>query len=265
MNTFESKILNVKRLLVLLSEVQKRTLELFGSNRTATLKEDQSPVTEADLRNHEFLTRGLPEIFPAPVWSEEAYPDYESRRRISEYWLVDPLDGTKEFTKGVSEFSVLLSLMRHQRPVFAAILIPAQDRIFLAEAGRGVHAFEGGRVTELTSRSPDRFAIGLLSRSHEEPEVSSFYRRQNLNEILKLGSALKFCALVTDDADMYFRHKGPHEWDVAAGDLIVQESGGLLVTWPEQKLILYNQEATRVPPFIALRRAVKNRIAEVLV
>jgi 3'(2'), 5'-bisphosphate nucleotidase len=247
---FESKLIDLDGLFPLLNEIRNQTLAHFGQVE-ARIKADNSPVTIADEQNHRLLTNRLPMLKNVPVFSEEDYPSFKERSSVDEYWLIDPLDGTKEFINGDPEFSVLIALMQNRRPVFSCVQVPAADEIYVAEVGQGAYRLAEGEFSRLGgSLIPP--LVGLESRFSPEPEADQFYKSNAVHDTVTMGSALKFCALAMGRASVYFRHFGPHEWDVAAGDLIVHETGGVMYSWPSRALIRYNQENSRAGSFLAL-------------
>lgn len=235
--------------------IEKQTALHFGKAMESTTKDDKSPVTETDLLNHRLLTAELPKVAKYPVLSEEDYPPYKDRKDLGRYWLIDPIDGTKEFLKGIPDFTVLIALIDDHRPIFSVVHAPAKNTVFIAELGKGCDRFVKGEKAALKTHAGTRAPIGLVSRFHAEPEVEKFYRDHGINEFGKVGSAMKFCNLVTGEADVYYRNFGPHEWDIAAGELIVTEAGGKVVSCAtgarSGKPLVYNQEETKVDPFIA--------------
>lgn len=251
LNPFRSEFLDLGDFVHLVAKVAKLTVSRSGNPGEVSTKSDGTPVGEVDLQNHKLLSAGLPELLKAPVFSEENYPEFNERKTARTYWLIDPLDGTKEFLKGIGEYSVLVSLMVDGRPHFAAIAIPPEDKIFVAEKGKGAHL----RVREQwvkPQRNVSSKRVGVVSRFAAEPEVLAFYQQHRVVETRPIGSALKFCAIATGDAEIYYRHYGPHEWDVAAGDLIINESGGSMLSKSSNSAILYNGESSRVGAFLAL-------------
>jgi len=254
-STLQSKLINLDAFIPIVEDVSAQTMAIFRhGGLEVEFKQDQSPVTEADLKNHELLTYRLAGARKAPVLSEEAYPEFDQRRDLQEYWLIDPLDGTKEFAGGIGEFSVLVALIQNHRPVFSAVILPDKAMAYLAEAGAGAYRLTDGKLERVTAVAHTaRPSRGLVSRFHEEGEVSSYYQANQVTQEVKMGSAHKFCALLDGRADMYFRHKGPHEWDVAAGDLLVNEAGGQMRDL-EGEFLTYNQPGTRVKPFLGLAK-----------
>ena len=193
-------------------------------------KEDQSPVTLADEVAHDILVRGLRSIDPAtPVVSEEAVAaSFDVRRGWNRFWLVDPLDGTKEFIKRRAEFTVNVALIENGEPVFGVVLAPAMDLLYWAVKGEGAWREEkAGRPERIYSRplAPGTPLTVVESLSHPSVELEEYLKTIPVARRVKAGSSLKFCWVAEGRADVYPRLGPTMEWDVAAGDCIYRQSG----------------------------------------
>jgi 3'(2'), 5'-bisphosphate nucleotidase len=193
-------------------------------------KEDRSPVTLADEVAHEILVEGLRRIDPAtPVVSEEAQAvSFETRRGWRRFWLVDPLDGTKEFIKRRAEFTVNVALIEDGEPVLGVVMAPALDLLYWAVKGGGAwREGNAGSAERIYSSAP---AAGtpltvVESLSHPSPELEEYLQSIPVGRRVKAGSSLKFCWVAEGRADIYPRLGPTMEWDVAAGDCIYRQSG----------------------------------------
>jgi 3'(2'), 5'-bisphosphate nucleotidase len=193
-------------------------------------KEDRSPVTLADEVAHGILVEGLRRIDPAtPVLSEEAEAvSFEIRRGWRRFWLVDPLDGTKEFIKRRAEFTVNVALIEDGEPVLGVVMAPALDLLYWAVKGGGAwREGNGGSAERIYSSAP---AAGtpltvVESLSHPSPELEEYLQAIPVGRRVKAGSSLKFCWVAEGRADIYPRLGPTMEWDVAAGDCIYRQSG----------------------------------------
>jgi 3'(2'), 5'-bisphosphate nucleotidase len=262
-------------------------LEVYDSGFEVDYKADRSPVTEADRRSHAVLLdclRGVEgRCGPAdiPVLSEEGSSvPYRERSSWPIYWLIDPLDGTKEFIKRRGEFTVNVALIQENRPILGVVYLPAKSALYFAASGLGAY-FTGSTplkslkemcaagAPEDPLAGPVRGAVRLPtvpaeeqtralrlvhSSSHHSPEEEAFLvrLRAELGEITAVpaGSSLKFCLVAQGDADVYPRFGPTMEWDTGAGQCIVEQAGG------EVRLIgggrlMYNKEDLRNGPFIA--------------
>lgn len=193
-------------------------------------KEDRSPVTLADEVAHDILVQGLHRIDPAtPVVSEEAEAAaFEIRRRWNRFWLVDPLDGTKEFIKRRAEFTVNVALIEGGEPVFGVVLAPALDLLYWAAKGEGAWREENAGPPQRIYSQPVPAGTPLTvveSLSHPSDELEEYLKTIPVARRVKAGSSLKFCWVAEGRADVYPRLGPTMEWDVAAGDCIYRQSG----------------------------------------
>jgi len=193
-------------------------------------KEDRSPVTLADEVAHGILLDGLGRLDPdTPVVSEEAEAaPFETRRAWRRFWLVDPLDGTKEFIKRRAEFTVNVALIENGEPVFGVVLAPALELLYWAVKGGGAWREEsGGAPARIYSAAPGPGTPLTVeeSLSHPSPELEEYLRTIPVARRVKAGSSLKFCWVADGRADVYPRLGPTMEWDVAAGDCIYRQSG----------------------------------------
>lgn len=206
-------------------------LKYYADDVTVFEKEDESPLTKADLAAHHIILDALGEIDPqTPVISEESgVPDYEERKDWGRFWIVDPLDGTKEFIKKNDEFTVNIALIEQGEPIFGVLYIPAKDRLYYAEKGKGSFRVDGGKEPEqIFSSSADK-SVPLkvaASRSHQSRSLADELKEMGIEikELIAAGSSLKFCLVAEGTADIYPRMGPTMEWDVAAGDCIYRNS-----------------------------------------
>jgi 3'(2'), 5'-bisphosphate nucleotidase len=193
-------------------------------------KDDLSPVTLADEVAHDILVEGLRRIDPqTPIVSEEAEADsFDRRQTWRRFWLVDPLDGTKEFIKQRAEFTVNVALIEDGEPVLGVVLAPALDLLYWAVKGEGAWKEEkGGAPQRIYSRprAPGTPLTVVESLSHPSPELEQYLQTIPVARRVKAGSSLKFCWVAEGRADIYPRLGPTMEWDVAAGDCVYRQSG----------------------------------------
>ncbi len=194
-----------------------------------TRKVDHSPLTQADLAAHRVIVAGLGALDPdTPVISEESgIPPFEQRADWERFWIVDPLDGTKEFIKRNGEFTVNIALVRDGEPVLGVVYAPVMDVSYYAERGDGAWKREGeGEPVRIhsTRADPTRPLVVAASRSHGSPELEDYLAQFEVRERITAGSSLKFCLVAEGTADIYPRFGPTHEWDVAAGDCVYRHS-----------------------------------------
>lgn len=221
-------------------------------------KADDSPVTEADLSAHRVIKAGLRALTPQlPVLTEEGgLPDWSVRQHWSDYWLVDPLDGTREFVKRNGEFSVNIALIHQNQPVLGVVYAPATGAEFASVRGVGSWRFTSQGSQPLRVRSLPNPTITLaLSRSHgsrrEQALIDALIEGVGEPQVIRCGSALKTCLVAEGLADLYPRFGPTSEWDTAASQCVLEAAGGQLVDLNGQRLT-YNRRASVLnPSFLA--------------
>jgi 3'(2'), 5'-bisphosphate nucleotidase len=213
-------------------EAGRATLTYYNGAAEAQVREkgDRSPVTLADEVAHNILVEGLHRLDPGtPVVSEEAEAaSFETRSGWRRFWLIDPLDGTKEFIKRRAEFTVNVALIEHGEPVLGVVLAPALDLLYWAVKGGGAWREEKAKPAERIYSAPPTPGTALTvveSLSHPSPELEEYLLTLPVARRVKAGSSLKFCWVAEGRADIYPRLGPTMEWDVAAGDCVYRQSG----------------------------------------
>lgn len=230
-------------------------LEVYGESFSVELKEDRSPLTEADRKSHEIIKRGLTALDPAvPILSEESpAAEVAGRRNWHRFWLVDPLDGTKEFIKRNGEFTVNIALIDGHEAVLGVVFAPAIGVEYSAVAGQG--AFRSGGDGVLQAIAVRREAPATLrvvgSRSHPNPELAAYLARLEPHELKPMGSSLKICLVADGTADIYPRLGPTSEWDTAAAQAILHAAGGSMIDLKGQPLRYNSREHLLNPHFLA--------------
>ena len=235
--------------------------EHAGSARAARIKADRSPVTDADLAAQAVILEGLAALMPGiPIVSEEAAWD-KGRTPGGLFFLVDPLDGTREFVNGRDEYTVNVALVAGGEPMLGAIGAPARGRLWLGGTGVSAERIDlapgaapdpARARTLIRTRAWPEHAVAALSRSHLDPRTEAFVQRVAPAGRLSCGSALKFCLVAEGTADVYPRLAPTCEWDIAAGHAILGAAGGVM-TAPDGTPLPYGRSDARflVPGFIA--------------
>lgn len=215
-------------------EAGEVVMAVYNRDFAVEVKGDQSPVTEADQKAEAILTPILNKLLSdVPVVAEEAFsagqcPDVGQ----GAFWLVDPVDGTKQFIKKQGEFTVNVALVDEtNRPILGVVLAPAQDRLFWAAEGFGAFVQDGTESPKaLKVRSaPEQGITAVVSRSHKTPEVDEYLADYTVAEEVSAGSSIKFCHVAEGKADLYPRFGPTMEWDTAAGHAVVLGAGGTVV------------------------------------
>lgn len=231
-------------------------LEVYETEFAVDAKADESPITEADRRAHEVIQAGLGALpDERPILSEEARAvPWEVRRHWQEYWLVDPLDGTKEFVQRNGQFTVNIALVRNNRPVLGVVHVPVSGLSYGGIVGG--HAWRrprGGAQERISVRSlPAGAPVKVVgSRSHRGPDLDGYLERVGPHKMVPMGSSLKFCVLAEGEADVYPRLGPTSEWDTAAAEAVLSAAGGRVVTSSGQQMV-YNKGPDLLNPwFIA--------------
>jgi 3'(2'), 5'-bisphosphate nucleotidase len=235
-------------------EAGRRILEIYGSDFSVAEKDDRSPLTAADMASHQTLVAGLGRIAPRiPVLSEEsAALPFAERARWQQYWLVDPLDGTKEFIKRNGEFTVNVALIRNAVPVLGVVHVPVSGRTYYASRDRGAFREDPGEAARrIHARRLAQGAVTVVgSRSHRGDSLNRFLDRLGDHEITSMGSSLKFCLVAEGRADVYPRLGPTSEWDTAAAQCVVEEAGGRVVDLEMRRLRYNTRESLLNPHFI---------------
>lgn len=222
-------------------------------------KQDNSPLTLADSLAHQVIVSGLEKLFPeTPILSEESSQiPYDIRKNWDCFWLVDPLDGTKEFIKRNGEFTVNIALIAQGRSVAGIVYVPVTDTMYYAVEGTGSYKTETGQYPQkIRARTlPDSGAITIVgSRSHSSEAVEAFVNKQKAHyeevHFLSAGSSLKFCLVAEGRADIYPRLAPTMEWDTAAAHVIARESGKSVLSFENGQELTYNKENLLNPWFI---------------
>jgi 3'(2'), 5'-bisphosphate nucleotidase len=222
------------------------------------VKEDGSPLTDADILAHEIIKEGLTRLTPdIPVLSEEdCQVSFQERRQWSYYWLIDPLDGTREYIHRSDEFTVNIALIHEGQPVLGILYLPVADSSFYTCQGQKAFKQEGHQTPQMIhSRvsKPGQSLIVAMGPRSKTTRIQDILPPNHPFEILRLGSALKFCWIAEGKADIYLCLGAPYEWDTAAGRCILEAAGGQVIDLQRLKPLHYNfKESLVSPPFIAL-------------
>ncbi len=236
-------------------------LEVYGTEFSVDVKEDKSPLTEADRRSNAVIVSALEEAWPdVPILSEETrQAPFEERKDWEWFWLVDPMDGTKEFIKRNGEFTVNIALIHQGKPVAGVVYQPEPDRLYTAVMGRGAFLKEAGGVEPVRLQATEPytekdFITVVASRSHLSPEVETFVEdlraQGKMVEFQSAGSSLKICRVADGSADVYPRFGPTMEWDTGAAHAIAAEAGRTVTNHDTGEPLRYNKPDLLNPWFI---------------
>ena len=234
----------------------REILDVYGSDFEARAKADNSPLTEADLRAHRLIVAALETLEPRlPVLSEEAAEiAHAERASWQRYWLVDPLDGTKEFVSRNGEFTVNIALIEGHRPVLGVVHIPVSDTTYSGVPGAGAWRESHDRArTRIGVRQIAARPLRIVgSRSHGDPRLAQALKALGPHELRVAGSSIKLCLIADGSADLYPRLGPTSEWDIAAGQAVVEAAGGQVVRLTDGHSLSYNDKAGLLnPDFLA--------------
>ena len=223
----------LKEIIGIAKEAGEAMLDIYEDAQDVEIsrKDDDSPLTKADLASHHIIVDALKKLDPeTPIISEESgIPDYEERKGWDKFWIVDPLDGTKEFIKKNGEFTVNIALIDEGVPVLGVVYVPDKDTTYYAEKGKGAFKQVGtDQPTRIysTGSTSDQLLVAVQSRSHGSDKLKNDLKEKGLEikEAIPAGSSLKFCLVAEGKADIYPRMGPTMEWDVAAGDAVYRYS-----------------------------------------
>lgn len=251
---------DLERVIAIAKDAGKAIMEIYRRDFAVDFKDDSSPLTDADRAAHGIISSGLQALYPdIPSLSEEgdAIP-YETRKHWDRFWLVDPLDGTKEFIRKNGEYTVNIALVVKDRPVLGVVYAPALERLYYAREGEGAWRQDGQqpaqRLPLQINGSRDRKLTVVASRSHRSAETEAYIdglgKTTRELEVISIGSSLKICLVAEGYADCYPRFGPTMEWDTAAAHIIATESGCRVEAAADGNDLVYNKKDLANPYFI---------------
>lgn len=213
-------------------------------------KTDDSPVTAADLAAHRVIVAGLKALAPdIPILSEEDPPEWQVRRGWTRFWLVDPLDGTKEFLRRNGEFTVNIALIEDGQPVMGVVYAPTSDILYAADAGKAWKITPDGKRLSINCKDA-RPPLVVVSRSHSDnSELQDYLSQLGEHQTVTVGSSLKFCLVAEGSAQLYPRFGPTSVWDTAAGHAVAAAAGALVNDWTGRTLDYHPRESFLNPGF----------------
>jgi 3'(2'), 5'-bisphosphate nucleotidase len=245
----------IEPIVALAEDAGRAILEVYSTDFDVQEKADESPLTQADLASHRWIDAGLRSLTPEiPIISEESgLPAFSERSTWQRYWIVDPLDGTKEFVNRNGEFTVNIALIEDHRPVLGVVHVPVHDKTYVGCKGVGAERREPDcepvsiHVADACA-TPARI-VG--SRSHRGASLDRFLDGVGDYDMVPMGSSLKFCVIAEGAADVYPRLGPTSEWDTAAAQAVVEQAGGKVVTL-DGKPMKYNAKADILNPYFVV-------------
>jgi 3'(2'), 5'-bisphosphate nucleotidase len=245
--------IDLKKIIAIAKDAGGAIVDIYQKDFAIEYKDDNSPLTEADLISNRIICNALTKLYPKiPILSEEnKMIDYNKRKDWNYFWLIDPIDGTKEFIKRNGEFTVNIALVKNRRPILGVVYAPILEDMYSAKEGFG--AFKNGQKLPIyTNEFPKEKLRVVASKSHLSEETQNFIDTLDTKEITQVskGSSLKLCMVAEGIADIYPRLAPTMEWDTAASHAIVIESGKEVINYNNEEPLLYNKKNLLNPWFI---------------
>ncbi len=233
-------------------------MQIYDTDFDVYNKDDKSPLTEADLAADKVINKKLKELTPdIPVLSEESVKiPFSTRQTWETYWLIDPLDGTREFVKRNGEFTVNIALIHKEESHLGVVYAPVTQKTWSAARGLGAFSFTGGNTpAPIKAKNYDTDnLVAAVSRSHGSDRQQAFIKAINPKETITSGSSIKMCLVAEGVVDLYARLGPTSEWDTGAAQCVVEEAGGQLTTLDMQQLRYNTKESLLNPEFFAFGR-----------
>jgi len=253
---------DMHHVIAIAKKVGETIMQIYQKDFKVDVKEDQSPLTEADLASHHLICDELSKLYPnIPTLSEESADTFNLDDENACFWCVDPLDGTKEFIKKNDEFTVNIALIQNQQPILGVIGLPAKSVVYAAVKGEGAFKQQEGnelQKIQVKPQDPDHLSFAV-SRSHLDDQTKAVVDEYQA-KMLQAGSALKLAYVAEGLVDVYPRFGPTMLWDVAAGQCIIEEAGGQVVWADHHHPMTYNINHMKNASFIAMNKPLKKRV-----
>ena len=232
----------------------KESIDLYNQGLKIEIKEDNSPVSNGDLKVNEIITKKIKELTPnIPIISEETV-DIKVKNTAKVFWLIDPIDGTKEYIAGKDEYTLNAALVIDTVPVLGLVGAPKKNRLFYSYAQGESYLIENGetKIIKCEKKQPEGKIVAVSSVLKPSDVILNKLKEYNVTQIVKMASSYKFCVIATGEYDIYAAQERANEWDYAAGHAVAQNAGAIIKTLDE-KLFLYGKEDYRNPSLLMKR------------
>lgn len=247
------KSIDIKDVVKIAQDAGDAIMEIYQKDFKIDYKDDKSPLTEADTKSNEIICSALEKLYPEiPLLSEENKEvAYEDRKGWEYFWLIDPIDGTKEFIKKNGEFTVNIALIHNDTPVLGVVYAPALGDMYHAKEGEGAFKNEQKLPLQVNDNPQDKLKV-VASKSHLSEETQEFIDQLDTKEIEQVskGSSLKLCMVAEGEADIYPRLAPTMEWDTGAAHAVVLEAGKKVTQYGSSDAVVYNKENLLNPWFV---------------
>ena len=253
---------DMKKIITIAQQAGEIIMQIYQKDFGVEVKEDQSPLTEADLASHHLICEELSKFYPdIPILSEESADSFTLDDENACFWCVDPLDGTKEFIKKNDEFTVNIALIQNQQPILGVIGVPAKNIVYAAVKGEGAFKQQDDKELQKIQVKPqDRDHLTFaVSRSHLDDHTKAMVDEYDA-QMLQAGSALKLAYVAEGEVDVYPRFGPTMLWDVAAGHCVIEEAGGQVLWAENQQPMTYNTNHMKNTSFIAMNKTLQKRV-----
>ena len=245
-------------------EAGSAIMEIYKQDFSVEYKEDESPLTQADLKANKIICSALEKLNskfkiknsafnPIPMMSEEnKQTPYEERKDWDYYWCIDPIDGTKEFINRNGEFTVNIALIENGKPVFGVVYVPVKDILYVGSRDGAFKQMGLGELEPIKVNNSTGKRIAVRSKSHASIEEEDILKKYDVTDSISVGSSLKFCMVAEGKADVYYRHGPTMEWDTGAGQAVVVAAGGQVYQGTGNNPFTYNKENLLNGSFLCL-------------
>ncbi len=232
----------------------KESIRLYAEGLKIEIKEDKSPVSNGDLKVNDLISSKISRLTPnIPIISEETV-DYNKKNKSKVFWLIDPIDGTKEYIAGKDEYTLNAALVINTVPVLGLVGVPKKDRLFYSYSPGESYLIENKLVKKIncTKQQPKNKVVALSSVIKPSDVILNKFKEYNVSSIVKMASSYKFCVIASGEYDIYAARERANEWDYAAGHAVAQNAGAIISTLDE-KPFLYGKEDYRNPSLLIKR------------
>ncbi len=226
-----------------------KVLEIYQKPFEVNYKEDKSPLTEADIKANEILTQAIQTLFPKDFIVSEEVKLSRNIKLPDSFWLIDPIDGTKEFVDKTGDFTLNIGFVEKGFPIWGMVYSPVYDELYFGGRDYGITFEKNGIVQELNKKTHQEI-IALISRNHFTGKEEKILNQLGVTQKNQMGSSLKICKLATNQADVYLRFGETSEWDIAPADSLLIASGGTIITQHLDRLF-YGKPSLNNPSFVA--------------
>jgi len=261
------KNIDIKKINSIAKKAGNEIMRIYQQDFEVDYKKDNSPLTKADIKSNDMIVESLKDLYPGiPILSEENKEvPYNTRKNWEYFWLVDPLDGTKEFVKKNGEFTVNIALIHKDTPVLGVIYAPVLEILYYAQKDQGAFKQEKDKKPQRLPiyKHPNNDDLKVIvSKSHYNQETKDFVdnlknKYKKTIEFIRIGSSLKLCLIAEGKADIYPRLAPTMEWDIAAGQTIVEQAGGEVLNFKIKKPLKYNKQNLLNPWFVVKNNTIK--------